>query len=327
MPHDPTQQAIRIGTMVDGLGDAPGWIRQTLPHGFESFQVSFWQNTGDKGLDRLAGDVGDTLAGSGAVLSSLGVFGNPLEHDDDAERTRQGWRDLIDAAPRFGVDLVCGFAGRLNDRPIHESMPRFAEVFGPLAARADDVGVRLAFENCDMGGNWGRGHWNIAHDPRAWEMMFNVLDAANVGLEWEPCHQMVSLIEPVAQLKKLLPTGKVFHLHGKDATIHWDRVREHGIHTFRGNDGAAEHGVAPAPPYVEHRTPGFGDTDWIEVFDALRRHGYTGFVDIEGFHDPVYVDALEMTGQVHALGYLKRCRGGDFVPNPVPTPAPGSVSG
>ena len=307
--------------MVDGLDDAPNWIRQILPHGFESFQISFWQNTGDVDLARLAGELNDTLAGSDATVSSLAVFGNPLEHDDDAERTRQAWRDLIDTAPRVHAGLVCGFAGRLNDEPIHASMPRFAEVFGPLARRAADQGIRLAFENCDMGGNWGRGHWNIAHDPRAWEMMFNVLDSKtgeNVGLEWEPCHQMVSLIEPVAQLKKLLPTGKVFHVHGKDATIHWDRVREHGIHTFRGHAGKAEHGVSPVPDYVEHRTPGFGDTDWAQVFDALRRHGYTGFVDIEGYHDPVYVGDLEMTGQVHALQYLKRCRGGDHVPNPTP---------
>nr|NIP84750.1 sugar phosphate isomerase/epimerase [Planctomycetales bacterium] len=30
----------------------------------------------------------------------------------------------------------------------------------------------------------------------------------------------------------------------------------------------------------------------------------------------VYRDDLEMTGQVHALHYLKQCRGGDYVPNP-----------
>jgi len=324
MPSDPSSphpESIRIGTLVDGLNDAANWIGQILPLGFESFQISFWQKTGNVDLERLAGDLDAALSGSAAVVSSLAVFGNPLEHDDEAERTRQAWRDLIDAAPRFGAGLVAGFAGRLNDEPIHASMPRFAEVFTPLAKRAADHGVRLAFENCDMGGNWGRGHWNIAHDPLAWEMMFNALDAKtgeNVGLEWEPCHQMVSLIEPVAQLKKLLPTGKVFHVHGKDATIHWDRVRDHGIHTFRGNDGQPEYGVHPVPPYIEHRTPGFGDTDWAQVFDALRRHGYEGFVDIEGYHDPVYVNDLEMTGQVHALNYLKRCRGGDFVPNPAP---------
>jgi len=30
----------------------------------------------------------------------------------------------------------------------------------------------------------------------------------------------------------------------------------------------------------------------------------------------VYCGEFEMTGQVRALRYLKRCRGGDFVPNP-----------
>ncbi|MUO78786.1 sugar phosphate isomerase/epimerase, partial [Agrobacterium vitis] len=33
----------------------------------------------------------------------------------------------------------------------------------------------------------------------------------------------------------------------------------------------------------------------------------------EGWHDPVYRDALEMTGQVHALNHLKQARGGDFI--------------
>ncbi len=36
---------------------------------------------------------------------------------------------------------------------------------------------------------------------------------------------------------------------------------------------------------------------------------------IEGYHDPVYYGELEMTGQLHALNYLKWCRGGDFTPN------------
>ena len=39
-------------------------------------------------------------------------------------------------------------------------------------------------------------------------------------------------------------------------------------------------------------------------------------VAVEGRHDPVYRDELEMTGQVRALKCLKECRGGPFVPNP-----------
>jgi CBS domain-containing protein len=37
---------------------------------------------------------------------------------------------------------------------------------------------------------------------------------------------------------------------------------------------------------------------------------FIGSIDIEGWHDPVYRDELEMTGQVAGLNYLKRCRGG-----------------
>jgi sugar phosphate isomerase/epimerase len=179
-------------------------------------------------------------------------------------------------------------------------MPRFKEVFGPLAKRAADKGVRLAFENCEMGGDWNRGDWNIAHNPAAWEMMFNELPNENLGLEWEPAHQLVQLIEPLPELRKWVK--KVFHLHGKDATILWDVIHEVG--------------VLGAKQYAFHRTPGFGDTNWTDIISELRRGGFVGSIDIEGWHDPVYRDDLEMTGQVHGLNYLKQCRGGAYVPNP-----------
>jgi sugar phosphate isomerase/epimerase len=151
-----------------------------------------------------------------------------------------------------------------------------------------------------MGGNWQSGDWNIAHNPSAWDLMFDAVPAENVGLEWEPCHQMVELIDPLPQLREWWQ--KIFHVHGKDATIHWDMVRRYGI--------------GGAKPFAFHRTPGFGDSNWTEIISELRRHGFTGAIDIEGWHDPVYRDELEMTGQVHGLNYLKRCRGGDYIPNP-----------
>ncbi|MHC4886891.1 MAG: sugar phosphate isomerase/epimerase, partial [Planctomycetota bacterium] len=66
-----------------------------------------------------------------------------------------------------------------------------------------------------------------------------------------------------------------------------------------------------------HRTPGFGDSNWTDIISDLRHAGYKGSIDIEGWHDHVYCGELEMTGQVRALNYLKECRGGDLVPNPV----------
>ncbi|WP_018759385.1 sugar phosphate isomerase/epimerase family protein [Paenibacillus terrigena] len=291
---------LRIGTLVSGH-DAVRVIPQILPHGFESFSLTFWQSTGDIDLVETAKRVREIVDEHGVVISSLGVFGNPLIAEGDNADTLASWERVIDHAHLFGADVVSGFTGRLTDQPIDASIPRFQEVFSELAQRAADRGVRIAFENCNMGGNWWKGDWNIAHNPQAWEMMFNAVPADNIGLEWEPCHQMVSLIDPIPQLRKW--ADKVFHVHGKDATIAWDIVKEHGIH------GPKE--------FAWHRTPGFGDTNWTDIITILRQAGYQGTIDIEGWHDPVYRDELEMTGQVHALHYLKQCRGGSFVPNPV----------
>jgi sugar phosphate isomerase/epimerase len=300
MPGPHPFETLRIGTLAGKGAKTAEYIRQILPHGFESFQINFSRSLGDVDLAQLAREVNDVLAPSGAIISSLGIYGNPLESDSAAAETRQAWKTCIDHARLFGSDLVCGFAGRVRGKSVPESIPRFKDVFGELSVYASDRGVRIAFENCWMGGTWQSGDWNIALSPDAWELMFDAVPAANLGLEWEPCHQLCELIDPLPQLRRWVP--KIFHLHGKDATVYWDVVRRQGLH-------------GPAP-IVHHRHPGFGDSNWTDIISELRRHGFKGSIDIEGWHDPVYRDAWEMTGQVHALHHLKRCRGGDFVPNP-----------
>lgn len=291
---------LRIGTLVGGNGCLKV-IPQILPHGFESFALTFWQTTADVNLVETAKRLKELIDEKGVVISCVSIFGNPLTGEGDNADSLASWERLIDNAHLFGTDLVTGFTGRITNRPIDESIPRFKEVFGELAKRAEDKGVRIAFENCDMGGNWWNGDWNIAHNPTAWEMMFNAIPKDNIGLEWEPCHQMVSLIDPIPQLRKWV--NKVFHVHGKDATIAWDIIKEFG------KDGPKE--------FAWHRTPGFGDSNWTDIISILRKGGYKGNIDIEGWHDPVYCGDLEMTGQVHALNYLKNCRGGEYVSNPV----------
>jgi sugar phosphate isomerase/epimerase len=285
---------IRIGTIVPG-GKAASLIRQTIGHGFESYAVMFWEQIGDVDLKETAKAVLDAV-GDKAIVSSLGLFGNPLMK----EQAARDFGRCIEACKLFNCAMVTGFAGAVEGKPLPESMPQYKKVWTPLAKLAEDQGVRIAWENCDMGGWWHDVRWNIAHSPTAWEMMFDAIPSPALGLEWEPCHQMVSLIDPIAQLRRWIK--KVYHVHGKDATVAWDVIREKGI---RG-------GV----PYVWHRTPGFGDTNWTDVISILRMNGYKGSIDIEGFHDPVYRGELEWTGQVHGLNYLKKCRGGPFIPNP-----------
>ena len=291
---------IKIGTMVS-TKDMAGYIRQILPYGFESFSLSFWKTLGDADLEKTAVQVNEVLSGSGAVISSLSVFGNLLESDEEAETARESFRQAIAAAPAFGAGAVTGFTGRVRGKSIPENIDRFREVWSPLAEYAASLNVKIAWENCSMGGCWTSGDWNIAHNPDSWELMFDALPAENCGLQWEPCHQLVQLIDPLPQIREW--GKKMFLLHGKDATVRHDIIRRHGIN---GRE-----------PFVWHRTPGFGDTNWSDLITELRLAGFKGSIDIEGWHDPVYRGDLEMTGQVHALNYLKRCRGGDFVPNPL----------
>lgn len=285
---------IRIGTLV-GIKDAVRVIPQVLPHGFESFQLNGGFGVGIVDFKSIASQVKDLL-GDRAVISSLGYFGNPLAKQEDADN----FAAYIDACEHFGVKVIVGFAGALEDRPVDKQWDRFREVWQPLCQRAHDKGVKIGFENCDMGGTWSRPLWNIAHSPAAFDAIFNEITLPNIGLCWEPCHQLNSLVDPIPQLRKYV--ARVWNVHGKDATVAWDVLKSSGL---RGGK-----------PWVWHRHPGFGDTDWRTVIDILRFNNWTGSIDIEGYHDPIYRKELEWTGQVHALNYLKHCRGGDFIPNP-----------
>jgi len=57
--------------------------------------------------------------------------------------------------------------------------------------------------------------------------------------------------------------------------------------------------------------------DWTTIISELRQQNWTGAIDIEGWHDPVYRGDLEMTGQVFGLKPPQALRGGAFVVNPV----------
>lgn len=286
---------IRIGTVLLA-GQALSMIPKLAPYRFESYQITFGGSTEGYDLPEMGKRVQDALSETGAVLSGIGVYANPLVDSGKFAGSLQSLEQAIDHARAFGCDLVSAFAGRLPGCPPEESIPRFKEVFLPLARRAADQGVRLAFENCAMDGTRQQGEWNIATDPGMWERMFDAVPMDNLGLEWEPAHQLRALIDPVPQLRAWAP--RVFHVHGKDATIAWDVLRTHGL-------------LSPVP-YSWDRTPGFGDSNWADLITILRMSGYRGTIDIEGYHDPVYnTEALEWPSQVHSLKYLKGCRGGE----------------
>ncbi|HSK67939.1 MAG TPA: sugar phosphate isomerase/epimerase [Candidatus Limnocylindria bacterium] len=283
-------QDIRIGTCVPGP-EADQYAPAFLDMGYEALSVNFHMEFSGVNIEEQGRALRELAESRGARVTTLGVYSNPVQFEDHVTQLERA----IDAAHLYGADIVSTFAGAYEGRPVSESFTRFGEVFRGLCSRAQDKGVRIALENCPMGGTWNRATCNIAFTPKAWEAIFNEVPSPALGLEWEPAHQMIQLIDPIAQLRKWV--GKVVHLHGKDASVDLRAVADDGI-------------LFPESNFAPQRTVGFGDCDWRLIITILRQHGFTGDIAVEGFHDPVYRWSLEMEGQRHALAYLLWCRGG-----------------
>ena len=286
---------IPIGACIPGRYFTQ-WVPALKDKGFECFTVNFHMTLGEVRLEELALQVRELLDGTGIRVSALGYYCNALQNEEQ----RQTLHHAIDMAAAFGTTTVSTFAGALEGESVEAAMPRFKEVFGELTRHAEDKGVRLAIENCPMGGTWKNGTCNIGFNPRAWDMMFDAVPSDSLGLEWEPAHQIYQLIDPIANLRKY--AKKIVHMHAKDARVRRDLLASEGI-------------IGPRPT-VEFRFPGLGGTDWREVFEILQESGYQGMMSIEGYHDFLFNGDWEYTGLAHALKYLRFCRGGDFLPNP-----------
>jgi hypothetical protein len=85
---------VRIGTLVPNGN--PEYLKQVVVHGFESFELNWWKYVGDLNLKKLAADVRTVLgeSGTGAVVSCIGVYGNPLED----KQTAKDWARLTSKA-------------------------------------------------------------------------------------------------------------------------------------------------------------------------------------------------------------------------------------
>lgn len=136
-----------------------------------------------------------------------------------------------------------------------------------LTKAAENFNVRIGIENAHMYGHWYAPSCNIGFCPRAWEMLFDAVNSDNLGLEWEPSHQLEQLGDPLAQLKRWLP--KIVHVHGKDAVIDREHIKKYGA--WFGES------------YCVHRFPGFGECDWREIIQILSNYGYKSDICIEGF--------------------------------------------
>lgn len=224
-------------------------------------------------VDAVAkGDVNptrDLLAMHGISLSALGYYPNPLSADRaEAELAVAHLHKLINAAANLGVGLVTTFVGRDPSLSVDANWPRFLETWQPILLHAVDKNIKIGIENCPM--RFGADEWpggkNLATSPAIWRRMFADLPSPNFGLNYDPSHFILQMMDPVAPLAEF--ADRLFHVHAKDARIDRRALDEVGVFDH------PKHWHTP-------KLPGQGDVDWGALIGALADTGYDGALAIE----------------------------------------------
>ena len=137
-------------------------------------------------------------AATGVGLSDLAFFDNLLHHDPALRQSKHEFlRRVFDAAALLGVDAVCGFVGRNQQRSMDQNLLDFEEQFIPLLKEAKARGLTYRVEQCPMPG-WTTGdsfHNNIAYTPGAWIALHRICEKHGVGdqfrIHYDPSHAIL----------------------------------------------------------------------------------------------------------------------------------------
>jgi sugar phosphate isomerase/epimerase len=165
--------------------------------------------------------VSAAMTSSSVGISDLAYFDNLLHHD---RATREKKRDflvkVLDAAVLLGVNAVCGFVGRNQQRSMDENLVDFEEVFVPILKAVKDRGLTYRVEQCPMpgwtiGDNW---HNNIAYTPGAWIALHRICEKHGVGdqfrIHYDPSHAILMGQDTRSIFQFLKDSGYAFLIGG-----------------------------------------------------------------------------------------------------------------
>jgi sugar phosphate isomerase/epimerase len=252
-----------IGTVITALfnWDMEKTINYVADTGFNAIVLNAHRNS-PWDLHKLdVAKLSDQLAARNCGIASVADMSLNLLQPDDAERIDSiaYTYQLIDLSAKLGVNLVSMFGGRELEKSVEDNIPRFREVFTPLADYASEKGVKIAFENCPLFEEFPYRGRNIAYTPAVWDMMFEAVPSAALGIELDTAHAVwlqQDLERMVADY-----ADKIFHIHLKDCHVDADQLHKQSIYG---------HG------WWSYETPGDGDVDWESFFESLRRIDYRG---------------------------------------------------
>ncbi len=202
-------------------------------------------------------------------ISSLAFYPNTMDGDlEKREAAVEHLKKVIRASAKLGVNMVTTFIGRDQTKTVEENLELVKEVWPSIIALAEELGVKIAIENCPMlfGADQWPGGQNLMTTPAIWRKVFQILPSANLGLNYDPSHfvwQMIDYIKPLYEFK-----DKIFHVHFKDIKLYPDRLNDVGI-------------MAYPLSFMSPKLPGLGDVDWGKYVSALTDIGYDSCACIE----------------------------------------------
>jgi hypothetical protein len=127
---------------------------------------------------------------------------------------------VFDTAALLGVDAVCGFVGRNQQRSMDQNLLDFEEHLIPLLKAAKDRGITYRVEQCPMPGwttsdNW---HNNIAYTPGAWIALHRICEKHKLGdnfrIHYDPSHAILMGQDTRSIFQYLKDTGYNFLIGG-----------------------------------------------------------------------------------------------------------------
>ena len=219
--------------------------------------------------DGYARHVLDYAAQHGVEISALAFYPNTM--DGDLEKRAANIAHLetvIRASAKLGVNMVTTFIGRDQTKSVEDNLALVAQVWPPIIALAEELGVKIAIENCPMlfGCDQWPGGQNLMTTPVIWHKVFDILPSPNLGINYDPSHfvwQMIDYIKPIYEFK-----DKIFHVHYKDIKLFHDKLERVGV-------------MAYPLDFMSPKLPGLGDVDWGRFVSALTDIRYDGFTCIE----------------------------------------------
>jgi len=250
--------------------------------GYECVEVACWPQ--GKAERRYAGvshiDVDNTsdeyiahikgyCANKGVEISSLAFYPNTM--DGDLEKRAAAithLKKVIKMSSLLGVNMVTTFVGRDQTKTVEENIEIFKTVWPEIIKLAEDLGVKIAIENCPMlfGADQWPGGQNLFTTPKIWRQIFDIVKSDNFGINYDPSHfiwQQIDYIKPLYEFK-----DKIFHVHYKDIKLYPDRLDNVGV-------------MAYPLEYMSPKLPGLGDVDWGRYVSALTDIGFDGYTCIE----------------------------------------------